>query len=134
MTTPVAIVQMGLGLWGLDWARRVVPEVRNVETVAWVDPAAEARAMAVDKLGLPAERCFASLAEAVDVAAPEAVLGTVALAAHAPVITEALEHGLHVLIEKPFAPSAGEAQQLAAAAARADRILHVSRTTVSIRQ
>lgn len=128
MTTekPVRIIHVGLGPWGQNWARDVVPFVAGVEAVAWVEPPAEARAAAAVKLGLPPERCFASLDEAARAVDAEAVLGTVAVIAHAPVIEAGLGLGLDVLIEKPLAPSAGEAARLAGQAADAGRILHVS--------
>ena len=126
MTKPVRVIQVGLGLWGLDWARRIVPSVPGVEAVAWVDPAADARAAAVAEAKVPAERCFASLADAVDAVEADALLCTAALAGHRPVIEDGLARGLHVLTEKPFAESAAVAQQLADAAAGAGRILHVS--------
>ena len=32
------LVQVGLGFWGFDWATEVLPRVREVELVAYVDP------------------------------------------------------------------------------------------------
>ena len=126
MTKPVRVIQVGLGPWGLDWARRIVPSVPGVEAVAWVDPAADARAAAVAEAKAPAGCCFASLADALGAVEAEALLCTAALAGHRPVIEDGLTRGLHVLTEKPFAESAAVAQKLADAAAGAGRILHVS--------
>jgi scyllo-inositol 2-dehydrogenase (NADP+) len=44
---------------------------------------------------------------------------------HASLATEALEHGLHVVVDKPFATSVREAQALVAEASRRDRIITV---------
>ena len=120
------MIQGGLGAWGRNWARDIVPRVAAVEVVAWADSSAAARTTAIDELGLPPARCFVSLGEAAEATAAEAVLGTVALVAHAPVIDAALALGKHVLIEKPFAPTAEEAQRLTDAAAAAGRVLQVS--------
>ena len=126
LAPPVRMIQVGLGAWGRNWARDIVPRVAAVEVVAWADSSAAARTTAIDELGLPPARCFVSLGEAAEATAAEAVLGTVALVAHAPVIDAALALGKHVLIEKPFAPTAEEAQRLTDAAAAAGRVLQVS--------
>lgn len=44
---------------------------------------------------------------------------------HAPVAIAALEHGLHVLCEKPIARTGQEAEQMVQAATRANRVLQV---------
>ena len=33
----VRLIQVGLGLWGRDWAANVLPRVPEVEVVAWAD-------------------------------------------------------------------------------------------------
>ena len=76
--------------------------------------------------GAPADRCFESLKEAISETQPEAVLNTTALPAHAATTKLALEAGLHVLVEKPFAPSLVEANNLVEEARLRDRILMVS--------
>jgi len=124
MSDPVRIVQVGLGPWGRNWAKNAVPDVARALPVAWVDASADARAQAIAELGLPPERCFAALDD-VTVEA-DAVLGTVALAAHVPVIEAALHLKKHVLIEKPFAPTSAEAARLATLAAESGQVLHVS--------
>lgn len=53
-----------------------------------------------------------------------AVVAT-ANAAHVPQATAALEHGLHVVVDKPLAATADQAQGLVDLAARVDRQLHV---------
>jgi len=119
------LVQIGLGLWGLSWAREVLPTVDEVEPVAWVDgdPAARARAI---EAGLPADRLFGSLGEALAAQPAEAALATVPLAAHAAACDLALDHGLHVLVEKPFAESLAEAERLTAKAESLGRLLLVN--------
>ena len=76
--------------------------------------------------GLPAEVCFESLKEAVDATQPEAVVNTTALPGHAPVTRAALELGLHVLLEKPFAGDLDTARELVDAAASRGLTLMVS--------
>jgi len=126
MDAPVRIIQVGLGPWGRNWARNVVPEVSAVEPVAWVDASPDARSKAIAELSLPPDRIYATLDEAAAAVPADGVLGTVALAAHVEVADRCVALGKHLLIEKPFAPSAAEGARLAAAAAGAGLVLNVS--------
>ncbi len=119
-------MQVGLGPHGRNWARRVVPEIDEVELVAYVDNDPYALDALKEEAGVPAERCFESLTEAIAATHPEAVLNTTALPAHVPLTRVALEAGLHVLLEKPFAPSVAEAKGLVDMAAELNLVLMVS--------
>ncbi len=112
----VKLVQVGLGGWGRDWAKVVLPAVPGLEVVALVDADPAMRALAARSVPLPEDRLFASLDEAVARTRPEAALVVVPLAAHAAVTEAALGHGLHVLVEKPFTETLAEAQALVALA------------------
>ncbi len=95
--TPLRMVQIGLGNWGRSWANGVLPHVGEVEVVAAVDPD-------------PAAGCFATLDEALaSGGGAQAALITSSMASHAQVALAALRAGLHVLVEKPFAPTLAEA-------------------------
>lgn len=112
---------MGLGAWGQSWAD-VVREVSGVQPVGWVDASAAALETAP-----PGLDTFSNLELALNTAPDvEAVLVTTGVHAHAPVAEAALEAGLHVLVEKPFAPSLAEAQALVELARERSRILMVS--------
>src|SRR5258708_39290300 len=119
-------MQVGLGPHGRTWARRVVPEIDEVELVAYVDNDPYALDALKEEAGVRAERCFESLTEAIAATHPEAVLNTTALPAHVPLTRVALEAGLHVLLEKPFAPSVAEAKALVDMAAERNLVLMVS--------
>ncbi|HKB19003.1 MAG TPA: Gfo/Idh/MocA family oxidoreductase [Candidatus Dormibacteraeota bacterium] len=123
---PLRLMQVGLGPHGRNWARRVVPEIDEVELVAYVDNDPYALDALKEEAGVPAERCFESLTEAIAATHPEAVLNTTALPAHVPLTRVALEAGLHVLLEKPFAPSVAEAKGLVDMAAELNLVLMVS--------
>src|SRR5260370_12313148 len=101
-------MQVGLGPHGRNWARRVVPEIDEVELVAYVDNDPYALDALKEEAGVPAERCFESLTEAIAATHPEPVLNTTALPAHVPLTRVALQAGLHVLLEQPFPPSGAE--------------------------
>jgi len=115
-----------MGPHGRNWARRVAPEVDEVEVVAYVDKDPYALDALRQETGIPADRCFESLKEAIDATQPQAMLNTTALPAHVPVTKAALEAGLHVLVEKPFAPTLALAQELVDAAALRNLTLMVS--------
>ena len=120
------LLQVGLGPHGRNWARQVLPQIPEVEVVAYVDRDPRALDALRAEAGVPADRCFESLKEAVAATQPQAALNTTALPAHVPVTRAALEAGLHVLVEKPFAPSLAEAQSLVDEARTRDLVLMVS--------
>jgi len=120
------LMQVGLGGHGRNWARRIVPDVDEVELVAYVDSDPYALDIARDELRAPAGMYFESIREAITATRPEAVLNTTALAGHAPVTRAALDAGLHVLVEKPFAATLGAAHQLVDVAAKSGLVLMVS--------
>jgi predicted dehydrogenase len=120
------LVQVGLGFWGLDWAEEVLPQAQTVETVAHVDPDLTARAALAARIGVPPQRCFARLAEALNQVPCDAVLASLPTAFHAAIANEALEAGKHVIVEKPFTPTLAEAVQLVRLAEERGLVLMVS--------
>ena len=62
----IGIIQVGMGMWGQDWASRVVPAVPSAKLAGCVDSRASALAE-VKKLGLLDEdQCFTSLGPALE--------------------------------------------------------------------
>ncbi|HKC18965.1 MAG TPA: Gfo/Idh/MocA family oxidoreductase [Candidatus Dormibacteraeota bacterium] len=120
------LLQIGLGPHGRNWARQVLPQVAEVDVVAYVDRDPYALDALKAEAGVPADRCFESLNEAIGETQPEAVLNTTSLPAHVATTRLALDAGLHVLVEKPFAPSLVDAQRLVEEARVRDRVLMVS--------
>jgi predicted dehydrogenase len=120
------LVQIGLGGWGRDWVAEVTRDTPGVEPVAWVDSDPAARARASGDLGLPQERVFGALEDALERVAADAALVVVPLAAHAAITRQALDVGLHVLVEKPFTETLAEARALAALARERQRVLMVN--------
>jgi predicted dehydrogenase len=123
---PLRIVHVGLGGWGRDWETNVLPKVKEVELVAWVDADKTTLTAAQKTLGLPADRCYPTLAAAVKTVEADAVLITTPIGAHVPVAIDALEAGKHVLVEKPFAASVAEARQAVETAEARGLVLMVS--------
>ena len=123
---PLRIVQVGMGFWGRDWARLVVPEIPDTELVGCVDSDPSALALFQKQSPDSYPRCFNSLDQALDATDPDAVLVTTTLDAHAPITRAALEAGLPVLCEKPFADTLECAQELVDLAAAKNVTLMVS--------
>ncbi len=113
-----------MGGWGRDWMKVTVPEP-SVAVVGYVDPSADAQAATIRAGALPA-LVFSDLETALRAADPEAALVTTAVEWHVPAALQALEAGLHVLVEKPFAPTLAEAVTVVRAADAAGRTLMVS--------
>ncbi len=122
----IRLIQVGLGNWGQDWYARIVSQDGDVETVGWVEVDAKALERAREKLKLPQDRCFLTLEEALGKVEADAVLITASLPGHVPSALTALKANLHVLVEKPFARTIAEAQQVVALAEERGRILVVS--------
>ncbi|MBA2680847.1 MAG: Gfo/Idh/MocA family oxidoreductase [Ktedonobacteraceae bacterium] len=120
------IIHVGLGGWGSSWAATIVAKNKNVETVAWVEIDAKTLQQVQQRLDLPEDRCFTSLEEALAATQAEAVLITASLPGHVPSTKAALQAGKHVLLEKPFAPSVAEAQELVELAEERGKILMIS--------
>jgi predicted dehydrogenase len=120
------VLQVGMGGWGRNWTERIVPQVPAVELVGFVDTN-PATLLAAEEQGLAtAKDCYSSMAEAIETTRPEAALITAALSGHVPIARQALEAGLHVLVEKPFAPSVREGAELVELADQAHLTLMVS--------
>ncbi len=120
------IIQVGLGPWGLDWARKILPSVDGIEVVGRADGDADARARSAEALDEPDTLYHPTLTDALLAAECDAVLATVPLAWHGAVVREALAADRHVLVEKPFVETVNEASELVALAESRDRVLMVS--------
>jgi predicted dehydrogenase len=126
LENPLRIVQVGLGSWGRDWARLVIPTVPEVELAGCVDSDPGALATLQELTAITAQQCFTTLEDALESTRPDAVLVTTTLAGHAPVTRAALEAGFHVLVEKPFTETLECAQELVDLAAARKLTLMVS--------
>ena len=123
---PLRLLQIGMGGWGRSWAESVVPKVKTVKAVAWVDANPDALEAARNALKLPKKSCFDSLKSALEVLEIDAVLITASAVVHAPIAIEALKAGLHVLVEKPFALTLEDAREVIDVARVQKRTIMVS--------
>jgi predicted dehydrogenase len=106
------MLQVGLGPHGRNWARQVLPDIKEVDAVGFVDTDPSALDLLRQEANISAGRCFESLREAITETRPQAALVTTSLPSHVQVVRAALEAGLHVLVEKPFAPNLEAAREL----------------------
>jgi predicted dehydrogenase len=120
------LLQVGIGKWGLDWTRKVLPEVPEMKLVACVDTRPEAIEAACRAGVIAPDNCYSTIEEALKEREVDAVLVTTELTSHADIVRGALRARKHVLVEKPFAGSMSEARQLTDEAAALNRTLMVS--------
>ena len=123
---------VGLGVMGRSHAR-VLDDVDLADLVAVCDPTEEAMAWA-RKRRLTGYRSYREL---FDHERLEAVTVAVPTRFHLEVGLAAIEHGLHVLMEKPIAADLDEAKQLIAAAKKHGTVLaigHVERFNPGVRE
>jgi predicted dehydrogenase len=104
-------VVAGLGWWGRTWMD-VLKIHPKVQLVATVDPSEGARDWSRKNLAVAH---FADLDSAFHEIDADAVLVATSPKLHAPVLIKAIEHGKHVLVEKPLAASPEDAAKISSA-------------------
>jgi len=122
---PVRIALIGFGYWGPNYAR-VLSELPGAELALVCDRSAE-------RLGLVGNRhrAVATCSRVEDVFARDdvdAVVIATPASTHAALVRQALEHGRHVLVEKPMALDVDTCEALCRLSASANRVLMVGYT------
>lgn len=126
--TRVGVV--GVGSLGFHHAR-LLSNMAGAQLVGVYDTRAERQAEVVAKLGVPPASSLAALLDRVD-----ALVIAVPTQAHEAVALPAVQRGIHVLIEKPIAPSLGAADRILAVARTAGALVqigHVERFNAALR-
>jgi len=106
---------VGFGYWGANLARNAAAS-RSCDLVAVTDPSAERRDHAGEMFSGIAT--YSTLDQLLNDANVSAVLLATPPSTHAELATTILNSGRHVLVEKPFATSSKEAQEVIEAADR----------------
>ena len=127
MTAPLRIGVIGYGYWGPNLVRNFAAGPRT-RVVAIAEASAARRQAAA--ITVPHIRCVADAAAVIADPEVDAVVIATPIFSHYPLARAALDAGKHVLVEKPLTPSVAEAEELAALAARAGRVLMVDHTFV----
>ena len=117
-------VVAGAGALGPFWAYELILN-SETELAGWVDLDVSRVKAAAAELGITVA-AGEELAPVLRELEPDIVVNVTPPAAHHAVALTALEHGAHVLTEKPLATSMAEAHEMIAAAERAERVLMVS--------
>src|SRR3954451_6442261 len=103
------VIAAGLGNFGKSWSQ-IVRDGGNTELVGVVEPHTDNRAWGIANLGLPEERIFPTIEEALTGVECDAVLVVTPPETHLAVAAAALRAGKHVLVEKPLTPTLEEAR------------------------
>jgi predicted dehydrogenase len=122
----VGIILVGVGSWGVDWATNIFPQVANARLVGIVCRHPHRKDDLAHQCDRPKEVVFGSLKEAMSETSADAVLIATQTSSHAEIAEEALQAGLHVLVEKPFAETVQQACSLVQRAKERARVLMVS--------
>jgi predicted dehydrogenase len=118
----VRVAVIGAGRWGPNLIRNFDGTARS--EVLWVVDGDPRRLEEVGRR-YPRVRLARDAAEALADPALDAVAIATPTVTHHPLVRAALEHGKHVLVEKPLAASAAQGRELVELAERADRVLLV---------
>ncbi|MFC4598456.1 Gfo/Idh/MocA family protein [Cohnella hongkongensis] len=116
-----------IGTGGIaEWHGRQLLELPEVEIVAITDTSEASRGKFVGKFGLREAAQFADYRTMLEEAELDAVVICSPHTLHYEQATDALNKGLHALIEKPMTCSSAEAERLIETAKRSGKILQVS--------
>ena len=105
---------------------RQVHEHADAEIAGIFDPDRTRMEGAIAAFGIPEASVFTDLEECLARTGADLAIVCSATAAHADIVERIAAHGLHVLVEKPFAGNAADARRMIAAMERAGRRLAVN--------
>lgn len=123
------VIQVGTGGIGAFWCGAFLPEFvaeGRIEVVAAVDINPDALGNAQSKLGLEPDRCYTDIAKAMDDHPADFCTVVVPPAFHEDVVDAALDHGLHILSEKPIADTLTGSARIVKKVQAADRKMSVT--------
>lgn len=121
------VIQVGAGGMGQSWLQ-TIDASSDAELVGVGDLNTEAASTAAARYCQDAAAFSGDVAELIERVRPDAVIDVTIPAAHHPVTTTALAHGIPVLGEKPAAVTVAEALSLAAASTVAGELFMVSQS------
>ena len=129
MATPYKFIIVGTGGMGGVWCRvSLPPNIKDglIEPVAAVDIVPDHLTNATTFLGLAPERCYTNMRVAFDENEADFVIVVVPPADHESVVDIALEHGCHILSEKPIADTMQASVRIAQKVAAAGKKMGVT--------
>lgn len=108
----------GLGNQGRYWTGNIAKR-DDCKAVAFVEPLEANRVLAVEKLGLDANKIFYSFEEAINAVEADFIVDVTPPAVHHVIAKQAFEAGLHVIGEKPLSDDYQTAKDVVEAGERA---------------
>jgi glucose-fructose oxidoreductase len=105
---------------------RQVHEHPNAEIVGICDADPRRMATATANFAIPPERVFTEAETCLGASRPDLVIVCSATARHAGLVERIAPHGVHILVEKPFAASLADADRMIAAMQRSGRMLAIN--------
>ncbi len=124
MAAKIRVAMVGCGGMSHAWLTAAA-KLKGVEVVALVDVAESHARRRAEEFALDRALVTTSLTEALRQARPDAVFDCTVPEAHTSVTVAALQHGCHVLGEKPMADSMAHARRAVREAAKAGKIYAV---------
>lgn len=106
MNKPLRYVLIGVGGFGQYWCTTVLPRLKTMglaEAAAAVDINTEILPKAGEQLGLAKRQFYTDAEKAVAESRPDFIIIVVPPAHHEQMVNVALQHGCHILSEKPLA-------------------------------
>lgn len=122
---PYCVAILGMGYRGRVYAQWALEHPDDLTVVAIAEPDPVVRATWAEKLGIEAADAFADCQQALEVEGLEAAIIALPDRLHAPIALQALERGLHLLLEKPVGVTWDECVALDAAIRKAKRLVQV---------
>jgi predicted dehydrogenase len=123
----VGIGVIGYGYWGPNLVRNFF-QARGAQVIAVCDQRPERRAL-VEKV-YPSIKTYADVDEMLGSSDVQAVAIATPVSSHFPLCMRALKAGKHVFVEKPFAATVAEAEQMVAEAEQRKLTLMVDHTFI----
>ena len=124
MSDSLTAVLVGCGGISRAWLKTIT-QIEGLDLAAAVDLDVSAAQERVDEYDLTATAVSTDLEDVLERFTPDIVFDCTVPGAHYPVTLAALQHGCHILGEKPLADSIDHARAMVAAAEEADRIFAV---------
>lgn len=133
MTNPLKVVLAGCGGMSKAWLKTAT-DIEGLTVVGLVDIVEDAAKARRDEFGLDAAAVYGDLSDALDAQKPDIVFDVTIPEAHTPNAVLALQHGCHVLSEKPMSDSMVNARRALDAARIAGRQYAVMQNRRYLRQ
>lgn len=98
----------------------------NAEIVGVCDKDVDRMKGAIERFSIESDSVFANVDECIQKTKPDLVILCAATADHATAVEQVAKHGVHILVEKPFAANLADADRMMQAMSRTGRLLAIN--------